>query len=125
MRTTLCRRQFVARSLAVAGAALLLPTHRLGAIGNSNETAATEQLASDSAHQAVLGFVASYGEITAVSSSSGTTSITATITCPVTMGRALTGAGVHGIRKIRAAGNVTRFELGGQRFEIVNRYNVA
>jgi hypothetical protein len=123
MSPSLCRRQFLARTALLAGAALLLPTRRL--LATTASAASFTGTPADAAHRAALALVGTYGTVTNVAATGDTTRIVARIRCFDSMGRALGTARCHGISRIRAKGNVTSFELGGRRFEIENLHHAA
>ena len=124
MSPAYCRRQFLTRSLLLAGAAALLPAQRLSAataIGGSQPAPS----AADPTQNKVVDLISRYGRVTGIESSGTTTRIAVVVRCYDTMLAALAGGAAHGISRIQADGTVTAFSIQGRRFEIDNRHHVA
>jgi hypothetical protein len=120
MKPALCRRQFVAHSIVLAGAALLLPAQRLSAAASLTAHDPLARAPQDTAHRSALALVGRYGSIASVTTGHDATRIVAHVRCFDSMVQTLGAAREHGIARVRAAGNLTTFELEGRRFEIEN-----
>ncbi|HLP02949.1 MAG TPA: hypothetical protein VK163_13050 [Opitutaceae bacterium] len=126
MNPALCRRQFVAHGLALAGAALLLPVQRLSAaVSPRIGDGAAARVAADPAHRAALALIGCYGSVAAVEHGAETTRITVAVRDIDAMQRALATARGHGIARVAAEGNLARFQVHGRRFELENLLDVA